>query len=112
MIQLVALNYILQNKDEKLLKEYDIKYFSNYEKEYKTIRNYYDEHGIIPDILIVIELIPDFTVVEVDYSREYIINKLYEEYVYELTKNIVLKYGNDPNRNEKIFSELNNEMKG
>lgn len=106
MIQLVALNYILQNKDADLLLDYDIKYFSTYEREYQTIRSYYDEHGSIPDILTVIDLIPNFTVFEVTYSRESIMNKLYDEYVYLFTKNIMLKYRNDPDRDEKIFAEL------
>lgn len=91
MIQLQALNYILKNKDADLLTTYDSKYYFNYEVEYKTIRAHYDKYKTVPDVLTVLDTLPDFSVIDTNESKQYIEQKLYEEYVYEFTKSTMAK---------------------
>lgn len=86
MIQLQALNYILKNKDADLLTTYDAKYYFNYDAEYKFIRAHYDKYKTVPDVLTVLDKIPDFNIVDTNESKEYIEKKLFDEYIYEFTK--------------------------
>lgn len=86
MIQQQALNYILKNRDADLLITYDEKYYFNYTDEYKAIRQHYDKYKTIPDVLTVLEKVPDFKIIDTNESKQYIEQKLYEEYVYEFTR--------------------------
>ena len=85
MIQLQALNYILKNNDIAFLTSYDKRYFSKYDKEYDFIKNHYIKNHKLPDMVTVVDKCPDFKVIDVSESRDYIQQRLFEEYVYEET---------------------------
>ena len=50
MIQVVALNYILNNKDTELLSRYGEEYYFKYTKEYNFIKKHYAKYGGIYQI--------------------------------------------------------------
>ena len=89
MIQLQALNYILKNKDADLLTTYGPEYYFNYTTEYNVIKAHYDKYKTIPDVLTVLDKIPEFSVVDTNESKKYIEDKLYEEYIYEFVRTTV-----------------------
>ena len=89
MIQLQALNYILKNRDHDLLMTYGQEYYFNYEAEYNVIKNHYTKYKTVPDVLTVLDKVPTFKVIDTNESKQYIEQKLYEEYVYEFTRNIM-----------------------
>ncbi len=89
MIQLQVLNYILQEKDDKLLTTYDKDFFFNYIDEYNAILNHFRKYKVIPDISTVLDKFPDFTNMEVTESKDYLEHKLYEEYVYNQSASII-----------------------
>ena len=89
MIQLQALNYILKNNDIAFLTSYDKRYFSKYDKEYDFIKNHYIKNHKLPDMVTVVDKCPDFKVIDVSESRDYIQQRLFEEYVYEETAKII-----------------------
>ena len=89
MIQLQTLNYIISKKDEDLLITYDQSYFFNYTDEYNFIIDHFRNYKIIPDLASVLDKFPDFNILEVNESKDYIEHKLYEEYVYNESVKII-----------------------
>ena len=89
MIQLQALNYIINNKDTDLLTTYNENFFSNYVDEYNFILNHYKKYKTTPDIGTVLDKFNDFSVVDVREPKEYIEQKLYEDYVYNNAVSII-----------------------
>lgn len=89
MIQLQALNHIINKKDDGFLNKWDKKYFFNYDKEYDYILQHFKQHRTIPDINSVLDHFPDFTPVNVTESVTYLEQRLYEEYVYNTTVSII-----------------------
>lgn len=97
MIQLQALNYILKNKDTDLMTTYGPEYYFNYPKEYMYIRDHFEKTGEVIDILQMLEHFPDFTClpdeakifdlkIKLRDSKQYIEDKLFEEYAYHFTR--------------------------
>lgn len=89
MIQLQALNYILKNHDSELLMDYGPEYYFNYTNEYKIIKDHYMKYKTIPDALSLLEKVPDFQIIDTNESKEYIKEKLFEEFVYKRTREIM-----------------------
>lgn len=89
MIQLQALNHIIANKDADLLTTYDEEYFCDYKDEYKFILEHYRKYKNTPDISTVLEKFEDFSVMDVSETKEYLEEKLYEEYVYNSAVKII-----------------------
>ena len=82
MIQLQALNYIINKKDADFLTLYDVRYYFNYKDEYNFIKKHYEKFKTIPDISTVLDRFSDFTPMDISESTTYISQRLYEEYVY------------------------------
>ena len=89
MIQLQALNYILKNHDSDLLMTYGPEYFFNYIKEYDAIKQHYLKYKTVPDAVSVLEKVPDFQIIDTNESKKYIEEKLFEEFVYKRTREIM-----------------------
>ena len=81
MIQLQTLNWILDTKDSSMLLVNNIneEFFSDYKEEYKFICDHLNEYGSIPDKLTFLEEFPNFDIVEVNESPDYLIDKLYDD---------------------------------
>jgi hypothetical protein len=65
MIQLQALTYIIENKDEALLTTYGKEYFSDYENVYEFLIKHYNKYKNIPDIHIFVGEFTEFPVITV-----------------------------------------------
>ena len=91
MIQLQALNYIIANKDINFLSVYDEKYFSTYKDEYNFIVDHVRRYKNVPDIETVLEKFKDFGVVNVTESADYLKTKLFEEFLYTTSVEVLTK---------------------
>ena len=89
MIQLQALTYIIENKDEALLTTYGKEYFSDYENVYEFLIKHYNKYKNIPDIHTVVGEFTEFPVITVTESKQFIEDKLYEEYVQRKGSSII-----------------------
>ncbi len=81
MIQLQFLNYLLNTKDSSLLLVNNIteEFFSDYKLEYKFICNHLNEYGSVPDKLTFLDNFPNFDIIDVNESTDYLIDKLYDD---------------------------------
>ena len=81
MIQLQTLNWILNTKDSSMLLMNNIneEFFSDYKEEYKFICDHLNEYGSVPDKLTFLDKFPNFDIVEVNESSDYLIDKLYDD---------------------------------
>lgn len=81
MIQLQTLNYLLDKKDSSMLLMNNIseEFFSDYTEEYRFICDHLNEYGSIPDKLTFLDKFPNFDIVEVNESPDYLIDKLYDD---------------------------------
>ena len=57
-------------------------YFPNYEEEFKFIINHYRQYNMVPDRETFLSKFPDFSIVKVNESDTYLLDKLNEIYLY------------------------------
>lgn len=98
MIQLQALNYIINKKDSEFLLTYDEKYYFNYIDEYNFILDHFKTYKNIPDMSTVLDKFPEFSPMDIVESKEYLETRLYEEYVFNESVNII-------NNSTKLFNK-------
>ena len=81
MIQLQFLNSLLNSKDYSLLVINNItdEFFSDYKDEFNFIKKHIDEYGSVPDKLTFLDKFPDFDLIEVRESSDYLIDALFED---------------------------------
>lgn len=81
MIQLQFLNALLNSGDSSLLLINNLSedFFSDYVDEYKFIVNHLRQYGQIPDKITFLDKFPNFDIVEVNESRDYLIDALFED---------------------------------
>lgn len=81
MIQLQFLNALLESKDSSLLLINNLNedLFCDYKDEYNFIVNHLNEYGTIPDKITFLSKFPDFDIIEVNESRDYLIDALFED---------------------------------
>lgn len=104
MIQVQILSKILNDKDfsviEKNLLTSD--YFTGYEEEFNYIKEHYDKYHRIPDSTTFLEKFPDFDIIDVKESNDYLVDKIKEEYLYNTSVPILQKaaelYKEDANK--------------
>ena len=82
MIQLQVLNYILSSKDASLITVNNLsdKYFSEYKNEFLFIKTHLDKYGNIPDLTTFLTAFPEFDVVAVGESVNYLLEELFKDY--------------------------------
>ena len=73
------LNLILHNKDYSIIVDNNLskEYFPQFSSEYSFIVNHYNKYNQVPDIETFIKAFPNFDVINVTESTEYLINELY-----------------------------------
>lgn len=91
IIQVQAICRILAKQDhsfieDNLLTEED---FIGYEKEFNFIEDHYERYNKIPDEITFRDHFPDFELIEVNESDEFIISSLREQTLYEKTASVV-----------------------
>ena len=81
MIQLQFLNKLLSTKDSSLLilNNFSKDFFSDYVDEYQFIVDHLNRYGSIPDSVTFLSHFPDFDIIEVNESTDYLIDALFED---------------------------------
>lgn len=82
MISNQVINYILDTKDTSLivLNNLTDKYFSDYKKEFDFILDHLNKYGNIPDKETFVNAFPNFDLVKVSETPNYLIEELFKEY--------------------------------
>lgn len=91
MISLQILNKILTIQDSSILNRYGLtdEYFPGYENEYNFITGHLDSYGKVPDKATFLDRFPEFELIEVNESDEYLVNKIREENLYYKSVEVV-----------------------
>lgn len=81
MIQLQFLNKILDTQDSSLivLNNLNEDFFSDYKQEFFFIKEHLDNYGNIPDKATFLNKFPDFDIITVNESDNYLLDALYED---------------------------------
>lgn len=79
MIQLQFLNKILDSQDPSLIlvNNLDESFFSDYKSEYRFIKDHLDKYNNIPDKATFINEFPDFDIIQVNESKNYLVDELF-----------------------------------
>lgn len=82
MIQLLCLNYIIDNKDFDFVLKNNLNadYFSDYKNEFNFIKEHYDKYGVVPDKSVVLHAFKTFQSIVVSDSKQYLLDELYKDY--------------------------------
>lgn len=93
MVELQIINKILKDKSDSLLSlnEVNSDYFNQYKEEYNFIMEHKEHYGNIPDLETFLAKFPEFDVLQVMESDEYLINTFREEHLYELSVPVLTK---------------------
>lgn len=81
MIQLQFLNALLDSKDSSLLLINNLNedLFSDYKDEYNFIVDHLNKYGQIPDKVTFLSKFPNFDIIDVSESKDYLIDALFED---------------------------------
>lgn len=81
MIQLQFINYLLSSKDSSalLINNITADFFSDYKAEFNFIKKHLAEYNTVPDLISFLDAFPNFDVIEVNESVDYLIDKLYKD---------------------------------
>lgn len=84
MTEIQIISKVLTDKKMDLITNNNLteEYFINYQNEYTYILNHYAEYGNVPDIETFLDKFPNFEVLNVRESTEYLLNTIREEYQY------------------------------
>lgn len=79
-----TLNKILQTKDYNFIVRncLDREFFKGYQEEFDFLENHYRTYGNVPDITTFSAKFPEFQLIEVNESENYLVDRLNEEYGY------------------------------
>ena len=82
MISNQVINYLLDTKDSSLITINNLtdKYFYDYKKEFNFILEHFKQYGNIPDKETFLNQFPDFDLVKVSETPQYLIEELFKEY--------------------------------
>ena len=84
MVALQIISKVLQTKDLSILADNQLtdEYFSEYAEEFSYIMNHYADYGNVPDKATFLAQFPQFELVEVTESDQYLIDTIREEHLY------------------------------
>ena len=87
MTELQVLSRILNQNSLSLLENNNITsdYFIAYPEEYKFILSHVQKYGNVPDKETFLATFPEFQIIDVNESDEYLINTFSEEHLYALS---------------------------
>jgi len=79
LTQLQFINWLLKNKDASIIstRGLTVEHFPQFKKEFRFIVNHIRDYNQIPDTETFLKAFPDFEIIEVNESVEYLINELY-----------------------------------
>ena len=84
MTEIQIISKVLTDRDIGLITNNNLTedYFVNYQNEYEFILNHFAEYGNVPDIETFLDKFPNFEVLNVRESTDYLLNTIKEEYQY------------------------------
>lgn len=93
MVQLQILNKVLADKDYSIIEKnaLDESYFDAYPGEYTFIKDHYDKYKNVPDTATFLDKFPEFDLIEVNESTKYLVDKIREEHLYQISAPILQK---------------------
>lgn len=93
MVQLQILNKVLSDKDYSIIEKnaLDESYFDAYPCEYTFIKDHYDKYKNVPDTATFLDKFPEFDLIEVNESTKYLVDKIREEHLYQVSAPILQK---------------------
>ena len=79
LVQLQILNLILSSGNFGFVIDNNLNadYFPNLRKEFNFIFNHYQKYGVVPDQATFLNSFPDFEIIQVRESEDYLLNELY-----------------------------------
>lgn len=91
MISLQILNKVINTKDASILDRYALteEYFPGYEQEYQFIKQHLDNYKKVPDEATFLSRFPEFELIDVFESDEYLVNTIREENLYYRSVDVV-----------------------
>ena len=83
-VAIQVLSKVLQTQDYSFIENnlIDGEYLVGYKDEFTFIEEHYKRYGNVPDKLTFLSKFPEFTIVDVAESDEYLLRTLREEYLY------------------------------
>lgn len=84
MVQIQMLNKILRTKSMDIVFDNDLteRHFAEYPEEFTFILEHYKQYGNVPDVETFISKFPEFNIIEVTESDEYLVDTIHEEFTY------------------------------
>lgn len=84
MVQIQMLNKILRTKSMDIVFDNDLteRHFAEYPTEFTFILEHYKQYGNVPDVETFISKFPEFNIIEVTESDEYLVDTIHEEFTY------------------------------
>ena len=81
LIQLQIINYIISHRDFSIIinNNIDKTYFPNLSSEFIFIYNHYKQYGQTPDMETFLKVFPEFEILQVNESPDYLISELFKE---------------------------------
>lgn len=81
MIQLQVLNWLIETQNSSILQLNNItdEFFDEYKDEFNFIVDHLKEYGNIPDKITFLDKFPNFDIIEVNESPDYLVDKLYDD---------------------------------
>ena len=93
MVELQILSKILNDRSISILTLNNITddYFLTYQSEYEFIKDHIQKYGNVPDKTTFLSKFPDFTIVDVAETEQYLVDTFNEEYLYSKAVPVVNK---------------------
>lgn len=93
MVELQILSKILNDRSTSILTLNNITddYFLTYQSEYEFIKDHIQKYGNVPDKTTFLSKFPDFTIVDVAETEQYLVDTFNEEYLYSKAVPVVNK---------------------
>lgn len=123
MVQAQIISKILDTKNYSIIEAnlLDVSYFQGqegeykYDKEFKFITNHYKQYKTVPDKTTFIENFPDFELLEVNESDQYLVDKIREEKLYcdsvPIVQNIAKLLKDDSNKAVEYMIQATKDIK-
>ena len=98
------INSVLETKDASLitLNNLNSDYFSDYPQEFNFIKAHLDSYGRVPDIETFVDKFPDFDIIHVTETSDYLLNAIFEDKAVREFANIYNKAGKLFNENKRM----------
>lgn len=93
MVQIQLLNKIIKSRsmDIVFLNDLVSDHFGEYSNEFNFIFDHYQRYGNVPDMATMLDKFPEFDIVDVEESDEYLVDTIREDLKYRLTVPILTK---------------------